>query len=68
MEQDEMKYFTEMMAQTMKLTDELIQKINLTLTKLDNMLEASNQPVAKHEKVEKKYVSYYSIIKDQYLD
>ena len=68
MEQDEMKCFTEMMAQTMKLTDELIQKINQTLVKIDHMLEATNQPVATPEKGEKKFVNYYSIIRDQYLD
>ncbi len=68
MQQEEMKYFEEMISKSIQLTEELILKINVILAKFDDIVADKNLPVPAKKKVEKKFVNYYSIIQDQYID
>jgi hypothetical protein len=68
MQQEEMKYFEEMISRSIQLTEELIHKINVILAKLDDIVADKNLPVPAKKKAEKKFVNYYSIIQDQFID
>lgn len=68
MQQEEMKYFEEMISQSIHLTEELIHKINVILAKFDDIVADRTLPVSVKKKAEKKFVNYYSIIQDQFID
>ena len=50
MQQEEMKYFEEMISQSIHLTEELIHKINVILAKFDDIVADRTLPVSVKKK------------------
>ena len=68
MEQKDPQYCKEVIAQSILQMEELIKKINGMLIKFEAILADTNHPIPASKKAEKKFVNYYSIIQDQYID
>ena len=68
MEQKDLQYCKEVIAQSIQQMEELIKKINGMLIKFEDILVDTNHPIPSSKKGEKKFISYYSIIQDQYID
>jgi hypothetical protein len=68
MEQKDPQYCKEVIAQSILQMEELIKKINGMLIKFEAILADTNHPIPSSKKAEKKFISYYSIIQDQYID
>ena len=68
MEQKDSQYCKEVIAQSILQMEELIKKINGMLVKFEDILADTNHSIPASKKAEKKFVNYYSIIQDQYVD
>jgi len=68
MEQKDLQYCKEVIAQSIQQMEELIKKINSMLLTDEDILVDSNHPISSSKRAEKKFVNYYSIIQDQYID
>ena len=71
MEQKDPQYCKEVIAQSILQMEELIKKINDVRKKIKKekiILADTNHPIPASKKAEKKFVNYYSIIQDQYID